>query len=190
MSLEDLNVIMKSKAMLRAKILNYPPDNSPLTKPKPADFANPNVALAVEPPLGNERGPTAYFITRDRGYRWEGPHLLYDPLFETIQARPSYVLRPDGTLLWFVQGTRWNEFWRGDKKKAPEGRPMILASMDGALNWHFLTYIVPSYTDPPKICPYPTILPDGKIVVALRNYWPDWRLHWTEIYVSEDEGLT
>jgi len=60
---EDLNVIIESKAMLRAKILHHPLEKSPLPKPKPADFSNPNVALAVETPLGNERGPTAYFIT-------------------------------------------------------------------------------------------------------------------------------
>jgi len=188
--IEHLKVLIRSKAELRAKILHYPPESSPFPKPKPADFSNPNVALAVETPLGKERGPTAYFITRDRGYTWEGPHLLYDPLFETIQARPSYMLRPDGILLWFVQGTRWDEFRRGEKEKAPEGRPMILASIDGAVNWHFLTYITPPDTEPPKICPYPALLPDGRIVVALRNLWPDWRLQWTDIYVSEDGGLT
>jgi len=67
---------------------------------------------------------------------------------------------------------------------------MILASVDGAVTWRFLAYIISSYTYPPKICPHPAILPDGRIVVALRNHWPDWRLHWTEVYVSEDGGLT
>ena len=172
--IEDLQVLVKSKAELRAKVLHYLPETNPLPKPKPADFSNSDVALAVGTPLGNERGPTAYFITRDRGHTWEGPHLLYNPLFEAIQARPSYVLRPDGVLLWFVQGTRWDESWRGDHAKAPEGRPMVLASVDGAANWNFLTYITQSYTEPPKICPHPAILPDGRIAVAFRNHWPDW----------------
>jgi len=188
--IEDLTIIIRSKAELRAKILHYPSDRNPLMKPKPADFSNPDVAMAVETPLGNEHGPTAYFITRNRGRTWEGPHILFDPLFETIQARPSYVRRPDGVLLWFVQGTRWDEFRRGEKVKAPQGRPMILASPDGAASWHFLSYITPEYPYPPKICPHPAILPDGKIVVSLRNQWLDWRLHWTDVYVSEDGGLT
>jgi len=187
---EDLQILVKSKSELRAKISGYLPECSPLPKPTSADFSNPDVAMAAETPLGDERGPTAYFITRDRGYTWEGPHLLYDPVFETIQARPSYVLRPDGMLLWFVQGTLWDEFSRGEKEKAPEGRLMILASADGAANWHFLTYLISDYPHSPKICPHPAILPDGRIVVALRNSWPDWRFHWTDVFISEDEGLT
>lgn len=103
---QDPYILVRSKAELRAKISSYPTEHNPLPEPTPADFSNPDVAMATEAPLGNERGPTAYFITRDRGYTWEGPYLLYDPIFETIQARPSYVLRPDGMLLWFVQGTR------------------------------------------------------------------------------------
>lgn len=188
--LEELKVVVRSKAELRSKILHYPPERSPLPKPKPADFSNPDVAMAVETPLGRERGPTAYFITRDRGRTWEGPHLLYSRVFETLQARPSYVLRPDGVLLWFLQGTRWDEFRRGDKIREPEGRPLIFASTDGAVTWNFLAYITPPLSEPPKICPHPAILPDGRIVVALRNLWPDFRFHWTEVYVSEDGGLT
>ncbi|MBS7611270.1 exo-alpha-sialidase [Candidatus Bathyarchaeota archaeon] len=186
--LKNLQILVESRAELRAKILFYPPDASPLPKPQPVNFSDPNVIMAVETPLGNERGPTAYFLTRDKGYTWEGPHLLYDPVFETIQARPSYVLRSDGLLLWFVQGRRWDELSDSNKVR-DEGRPMILASMDG-VSWNFLSYITPESTYPPKICPYPAILPDGRIVVALRSAWPDWRFQWTEIFISEDNGLT
>jgi hypothetical protein len=66
---------------------------------------------------------------------------------------------------------------------------MIFASMDGT-SWNLLSYITPKSTYPPQICPQPAILPDGKIVVALRSAWPDWRFQWTEIFVSEDNGLT
>ena len=185
--IESLQILVKSKAELRTKILFYPPDVSPFPKPKPVDFSDPNVALAVETPLGNERGPTAYFLTRDKGCTWEGPHLLYDSVFETIQARPSYILRQDGLLLWFVQGRRRDE--PSDDKIKDEGRPMILASEDG-VSWNFLSYINPEPTYPPKICPCPAVLSDGRIVVALRALWPDWRFQWTEIYASEDGGLT
>ncbi|MEM3647711.1 MAG: sialidase family protein [Thermoproteota archaeon] len=185
---ESLMVIVESKAELRAKILHYHPADSPLPKPRPVDFSKPGAALAVETPLGNEAGPTAYFVTRDKGYSWEGPHLLFDPVFETIQARPSYVLRSDGAVLWFVQGTRFDE--AASARSSPEGRPMVLASTDGAVTWRFLSYITPENSYPPKICPHPAVLPDGRIIVALRAVWPDWRLHWTETYVSEDGGLT
>jgi len=60
--LNGLQVLVRSKAELRAKILFYPPDASPFPKPKPVDFSDQNVALAVETPLGNEYGPTAYFF--------------------------------------------------------------------------------------------------------------------------------
>lgn len=66
---------------------------------------------------------------------------------------------------------------------------MVLTSVDGATNWFFLTYLIEDYHYPPKICPHPVILPDGRIVVALRNCWPDWRFHWTDVYISENGGL-
>ncbi len=186
----ELKTVIRSKDELRAKIQHYPPDASPFPKPKPADFSNPDVAMAVETPLGKERGPTAYFITRDRGHTWEGPHLLYSKVFETFQARPSYILRPDGMLLWFIQGTRRDEMLRGDHLKEPEGRPLIVASIDGAVSWNFLAYLTPPFNDPPKICPHPAMLPDGRIAVALRNLWPDSRFQWTDVHLSEDGGLT
>lgn len=67
---------------------------------------------------------------------------------------------------------------------------MIIASTDGAASWNFLGYVTPPLIYPPKICPCPAILPDGRIVVALRNLWPDYRFHWTDIYISNDGGLT
>jgi len=54
----------------------------------------------------------------------------------------------------------------GDKIR-DEGRPMVLASEDG-VSWNFLSYITPEHAYPPKIFPHPAILPDRKIVVALR----------------------
>ncbi|MGB9718604.1 MAG: sialidase family protein [Thermoproteota archaeon] len=65
-----------------------------------------------------------------------------------------------------------------------------MASTDGAVSWCFLSYVTPEDSHPPKICPHPAVLPDGRIITALRTVWPDWRLHWTETYVSEDGGLT
>lgn len=188
--IEGLQILIRSKAELRAKLQYFSIDQSIFPKPKPTNFSDPDVAMATEPPLGTEKGPTAYFITRNRGYRWEGPFLLYDPVFEWIQARPSYVLRSDGLLLFFVQGTRWDESPSEVYRHSPEGRPFVYASDDGAVTWNFLSYITPPNVEPPKICPQPAILPDGDIVVALRNLWKDYRFHWTEVYRSEDGGLT
>ncbi|MDW8061846.1 MAG: sialidase family protein [Nitrososphaerota archaeon] len=186
---DQLKVLIESKAELRAKIQYYTTNGAPLPKPKPLDLDTGMNAIAVEPPLGRETGPTAYFITRDKGYTWEGPYILWDQLFETIQARPSYILY-DRDIMLFVQGLRYDEAARGYRMVEPEGRPMVLVSNDGAVNWRFLSYILPLNIDIPRICPYPAILGDGRIVVALRVLWPDWRFQWTELYVSEDEGLT
>lgn len=88
-----------------------------------------------------------------------------------------------------MQGLRYDEIAKGYRSVEPEGRPMVMISED-AVDWGFLSYILPPYPDVPRICPDPAILKDGRIVVALRALWPDWRFQWTELYASEDEGLT
>ena len=66
---------------------------------------------------------------------------------------------------------------------------MVIVSEDGAASWKFLSYILPPNPEFPRICPAPAVLPDGRIVVALRVMGPA-GVQWTELYASEDGGLT
>lgn len=186
----ELKTIYNSKAELRAKIQYYVTIGDKFPKPLAANFLNGTTALATEPPLGQENGPTAFFITYDRGYKWDGPYLLYVDAFDTIQARPSYVVDDDGRIMLFVQGLRKDEVSKGYRNIEPEGRPMVIVSEDGAISWRFLSYILSPNPDLPRICPSPAILPDGRIAVALRVLGPGRGIQWTELYISEDGGLT
>jgi len=169
---------------------NFPEHSSILPKAKPVDFANPSVAMATELALGREKGPMAYFLTRDCGHTWEGPHILPTrgelPIMprqglETITAAPAYLRRSDGTVLFFVNA------------RSSEGvrlGPLVLASYDGGVEWMFLSYLAPKYQTPVGIMPAPALLPDGRIVAALRCGSPLIQVQWTEILSSDDDGLT
>ena len=192
---ESLQVLIDSNSELHMQLVwgnraNFPEYSSTLPKAKPVDFANPSVAMATEFPLGREGGPTAYFLTRDCGHVWEGPHILptrgesqwgSGRALETIHARPAYIRRSDGTVLFFVGG--------GDGGEVSL-RPLVLASYDGGVRWRFLSYLTPKGQTPVGIMPAPALLPDGRIVVALRRLWPDAQIQWTEIVSSDDDGLT
>ncbi|MEM2389879.1 MAG: sialidase family protein [Ignisphaera sp.] len=185
---DELKIIYNSKAELRAQLQYYLTLNK-FPRPMPIDFTSSDTALATEPPLGIETGPTAYFVTRDRGYTWEGPYPLHIDGFDTIHARPSYIVDSNSGVMLFVQGLRYDEINRGYRSVEPEGRPMILVSEDG-VSWRFLSYILPPNPEFPRICPSPAVLPDGRIVVALRVLGPGRDIQWTELYTSEDGGLT
>lgn len=192
---EGLQVLVNNKLELRWQLMresqpDFPEYSSILPKAKPVDFANPGVAMATEVPLGREEGPTAYFLTRDCGHIWEGPHVLptrgeipigRGQALETIHARPAYIRRSDGAVLLFVNGGYGRE---------ANLRPLALASYDGGVEWRFLSYLTPKDQTPVGIMPAPALLPDGRIVVALRRLWPEIQLQWTEIVSSDDNGLT
>jgi hypothetical protein len=185
---DELQVLYGNKAELHAKV-EYHLALGELPKPPPLDFTSGSAAVATEPPLGSEVRPPAYFVTGDKGRTWHGPYVMHVSGFRMIHARPSYIIDDEGGILFFVQGLRNDEIARGYAAVEPEGRPMVIVSEDGAASWRFLSYILPPNPEFPRICPAPAALPDGRIVVALRVMGPA-GVQWTELYASEDGGLT
>lgn len=188
---KEMQTITESKAKLRMKLNWHNLDTFP--KPKPIDFSDPNTALATETVLGNERGPSAYFLTRNKGDVWEGPFVLYDPVFQTVNSRPSYVLRQDGLLLLFTDCGKWRNLRGRVYSEEEENCPPVICATDNGVDWRFLSCISIEHDYIYGIwggMASPAILPNRNVVAAIRRGWPTLPFHWTEIYCSEEGGLT
>jgi hypothetical protein len=129
--------------------------------------------------------------SNDRGRTWRGPNLVPAFGFWHVQVKPDYVVRADGTILLFVTVGRGSS---SPDAKYP-GRfssrfVAVYGSPDGGRTWRYLSAIQSGTPDEPFIERYyasPVLLPDGRILVALRVQL-DGVNHWPEIYESADGG--
>ena len=125
--------------------------------------------------------PRAMFIlcSYDRGHSWEGPLRVPSTDFAFMGGRPSYVVRNDGMILLFGHAGR------GPGKAGL--RPLVLGSTDGGASWGLLGEIDPEPSNPNCIMPYPIILSDGRLLIAVRRQYAGWDAY-TQIYQSKDGG--
>jgi hypothetical protein len=158
--------------------------------PSPAlDWRSPDFCLTAgfaQPP---ETAPNVGYVqySRDRGHTWEGPFGIPAFGFTWLQVKPAYVVRPDGLVLLFVTVKRENV-----ATFPPTRFVAVLASPDGGVTWRYLSSIMSTSPDVHFVNRYyasPALLPDGRIVVALRCQ-PDGINAWPEIFESEDGGRT
>jgi len=123
-------------------------------------------------------------VSTDRGRTWDDPVLVTNPgRCLHLSGRPSYVVRGDGLLLLLVHGSR---------AAKTEGRsfPLVFASADGGGSWRLLAEIELTPACPMGIMPYPVILSDGRLLVAVRRQYGGAANAYTQIYSSEDGGRT
>lgn len=158
------------------------PDDAPST---PYDWTSSDFFMTAGfgiPPEG-ERHIGYVQYSRDRGHNWEGPYRMPSFGFNWIQVKPDYLLRPDGQVLLFVTvgiggGKRGNRF------------VAVYASPDAGQTWNYLASIIAESPDRHFVNRYyasPVLLPDGRILVALRCQI-DARNAWPEIFESPDGG--
>jgi len=143
------------------------------------------------PPAGK---PAHVFtmVSTDRCRTWSDPARLptwlpgadrYTRSFAT--GRPSYVVREDGAVLLFGSASRQlrRERW-GDG-----AAPVVYASRDGGASWGFLAEIELTPAKPMGVTPYPVILDNGDMLLAVRRQY-DGRNAFTQVYRSRDGGGT
>lgn len=117
-------------------------------------------------------------VSDDSGDSWSDAVRLPTFDYQRIQGRPSYLVRPDGTLLLMLTG----------KSEAdPHDVPIVFASFDGGRNWTFLSQIGGSEKYR-MLSPEAVVLDDGNIVAAVRCKISV-HCEWTELYKSTDGGL-
>ena len=153
----------------------------------PIGFTSPDLCLSAGfgiPPKDAKHVGYLQF-SRDRGHTWEGPIPMPSFGFAWVQVKVDYLVRPDGLVLLFVT------VGRGD------GRPgdrfvAVYATTDGGMSWNYLSAIQPTSPDASFVNRYyasPVLLPDGRILVALRCQI-DARNAWPELFESSDGGRT
>jgi len=136
-------------------------------------------------------------ISRDAGRTWTPPSELPLDGLHSLSAINSALVRPDGRCLLFLTLVSEDGWTR---------RPLVYASTDDGAEFHFLSFITP-LRDPFAAAdgdwkstyrfgghrwfyPRGVLLPDGTILCTLRSQRDPTGVMWTELYASEDGGLT
>jgi hypothetical protein len=136
-------------------------------------------------------------ISRDAGRTWTAASELPLDGLHSLSAINSALVRPDGRCLLFLTLVSEDGWTR---------RPLVYASTDDGAEFHFLSFITP-LRDPFGAAdgdwkstyrfgghrwfyPRGVLLPDGTILCTLRSQRDPTGVMWTELYASEDGGLT
>jgi len=125
-------------------------------------------------------------ISTDRGKTWKARQRLpiagtEEGQFAHVGGRPSAIVRRDGMLLLFAHGSRC--------PKEEPSVPLIYASSNGGATWGMLAEVVPQPRLPMAIMPYPILLEDDTLLMAVRRQY-DFQNAYTQVYASEDHGRT
>ena len=119
-------------------------------------------------------------VSTDRAKSWSDPVRIRSYDFVSLGGRPSYVVRPDGMVLLFGHARRADG----------PSLPVVHGSTDGGASWGLIGEMESAPRYPNSIMPYPLILSDGKIVAAVRRQYPSIRDAYTQIYISDDSGMS
>jgi len=143
-------------------------------------------------PSPENPGHAFAIVSSDRGRTWTDPVRLptwlpgsdrYTWSFAT--GRPSYVVRADGMLLLFACASRTVQ----DKSWGIDAVPVVYASWNGGASWGFLAEIELTPMRPMGVTPYPVLLDNGEILVAVRRQYNGYNA-FTQVYRSVDGGGT
>jgi hypothetical protein len=128
--------------------------------------------------------PDTLFVmtSGDRGQTWNPPIRMPRQDFSVLGGRPSYVVRHDGMILLFGHGSR-------DGQKGTS-IPLVFGSTNGGASWGLIGEIDPVPRRPGAIMPYPLMLSEREILIAVRRQYPSGWDAYTQIYRSEDAGYS
>jgi hypothetical protein len=136
-------------------------------------------------------------VSADAGHTWTPPAELPLDGLHSLSAINSATVRPDGRCLLFltlISEDGWNR------------RPLVYASTDDGTEFHFLSFITPE-RDPFAAAdgnwrstyrfgghrwfyPRGVLLPSGRILCTMRCQRDPTGVMWTELFRSDDGGLT
>ena len=161
------------------------------------DFTDENVLIAsgAYPDYFLTNSKAWIRVSTDGGRSWRRP--IVAPLvgLASLSGHGSPVVRADGRSLICMTSV------------SPDGwtrRPVVYASVDDTSHWTFLSFMTPTREDDDNrdrsgsvkfaahrwFDPRPIRLPDGRIVASIRCQRDPTSVLWTEMFESEDGGLT
>ncbi len=160
--------------------------------PTPLDLAADGLALRMIGAgyHGSRRPEGAFLVSTDRGRTWAGPFrltgLMDTPPLHGMQftGRTAYLIIEDRILLF------------GSVRRATGGvgrdRAFVATSVDCGMTFHFAGWM--TSTDDPyrSVMPAPVLLPNGRLVAALRRRHPDdpQAACWIDVTYSDDGGVS
>ncbi len=164
----------------------------------PFDFLNRDVLVGnSSTDFGKPESRSFVRVSVDAGHTWTPAAELPLDGLHSLSAINSATVRPDGRCLLFltlISEDGWNR------------RPLVYASTDDGTEFHFLSFITPE-RDPFAAAdgdwrstyrfgghrwfyPRGVLLPSGRILCTLRCQRDPTGVMWTEVYRSDDGGLT
>ncbi len=153
------------------------PHQFPVDCKEAINFRHPDFALTVST-NSVSWGESRYWYSYDRGHTWEGPCAL--PNFKTpgTAARTDYIVNGQDECMLFITAAKSN---------GGQGRPMVVETRDGGLNWSFVSWIGPE-PEGFSIMPASVRLSDTEILVTVRCR--EGPVRYISAYYSDDNGRT
>ena len=132
--------------------------------------------------LDGSRNLMVTWVSTDRGHTWKTPTRVGPYGFDHLGGRPSYCMGADDTLLLFAHASRHS----GERAAFP----VVFGSRNGGARWSLVGEVEPQPAAPMAIMPQPLVLEDGTILIALRRQYQGQGEAHTQIYRSNDGGLS
>lgn len=165
---------------------------------QPIDFLDRNILIANSgTAFGMPEGRTNVRVSKDRGLTWGPPIPVPMDGLGSLSGMNSVLVRPDGTvLIWLMEVD----------DDARNRHPCIFALPPGNTDFHFLTFVTPKldpygladgeWTTTPRFAghrwfyPRGYMLPNGRMLCAMRSQRDPRGIMWTELHASDDRGRT
>ncbi len=162
----------------RAKDHEPGPDaTEPQACPGGFDCSHPGFAVTFRR-TSDADGPSHFYVTVDRGQRWQGPYAL--PLFGQpgILARTDYLVEDRCTLLAMLTAS---------KRNGREGRVGCVRTRDGGASWQWVSWL-DEEPDGFAIMPSTVRLGPASLLCAVRRR--EAGRNWLAAYRSDDHAAT
>lgn len=162
-------------------LMSEAPLKTPTNCPGNINFTHPDFALTLRR-MNNNKGPSYFYYSYDRGKTWEGPFKL--PNFGTpgIAARTDYIVNGKHDCMLFLTAAKSN---------GREGRVLCARTTDGGRSWEMVSWIGPE-PQGYSIMPASVRLSPSEILVVIRRREtePEGKRGWLSSYISKDNGQT
>ena len=141
----------------------------------PIDFTHPDFAITIRMENSNN-GVSRYYLSYNRGTSWQGPFRL--PLFDQkgVMGRTDVIINGPRDAFLFLTAS---------KADSREGRVFCARTIDGGLNWRFVSFIGPEPVGY-AIMPSSVRLSKTDLVTTIRRLDPP--KSWIDAYGSTDDG--
>ncbi len=162
---------------------------------QPIRFDDPDLAVRVLADGGKDADQRLgrFYVSNDRGHHWQGPYRFQGLEQEKslrgliLTSRTSYLVRGPSSVLFLLSARNP----RLGKFNTRLDKTFVAESLDGGLNFRFLSWVVPWSDGRRAVMPSTVDLGEARLVTALRRRDPfagEQESNWIDAYGSSDGG--